>query len=286
MSLYIADTYAPLLSEEDVSILFNLLAKKLNNNRSRAARTCGLTGKATYDWERTSYVKLGTKKKVLEASLRENFLCTMQYLLNMSNERNQDLLQNILSSLYADAQEATTPDCFKQALAQFDTIRQHNLGKIRDGLQAEVTDMTQSLQNKAAELGVSVPQKSIEEFSAAEILRIFAIIGQTYSKDPAEAEVLAQKTIQLPSNVAKPILHTFKLLCSPTETHMTTADTDLMGLKQPAGGALILDTAKTLEYRKNSTGPEIWEFAGISVDENRSICNIHGGINNTITTNA
>jgi len=262
MSNYIVEKYAGMLNEEDVNTLFKLLIEQIGNNRSKAARRCGVTGKATYDWENAAYVKLGTKKKVLEASLRENFLSTMEYLLNRSNDQNIDMLQNILSTLYADALDATTLDCFKQALTQFDTIRMNNLGKIRDGLQNEVTDMTQTLRNKAAELGVPVPAKSIDEFSAEETVRVFSIIGKAYSVNPSQAETLAQKTIQLPSNIITPVLHTFKMLCGPKELHITTADKEDADVKQLAAGNLSIGTTKTLEYRRSTSSPNIWEFSG------------------------
>ena len=149
LSNYITDKYAGMLTEEDVALLFNLLAKEVGDNRSEAARECGLTGKATYDWENAAYVKLGTKKKVLEASLKGNFLGTVEYLLSRSTDSSQDLLRTILATLYSNALESLSPEDFKSAYTKFEQIRTRHIGMIRDEIQVEVTDMAIALREKA-----------------------------------------------------------------------------------------------------------------------------------------
>ena len=224
MSTYIAEKYAGLLTEEDVSVLFSRLSKEFRDNRSEAARQCGLTGKATYDWENAAYVKLGTKRKVLDASLKKNFLNTMEYLLSKSNDRNLDLLQIILSTLYANALEAPSSENFKEAFARFETIRMNNLGKIRDGIQIQVTDMTEILKDKAVELGIPVAPKAIDEFSAEEILNTIKLVGHVYSENPIQAETLALRDIGLPSNAVKPIVETFHNLCLTRKIQTSTTE--------------------------------------------------------------
>jgi hypothetical protein len=213
LSNYITDKYAGILTEEDVAVLFSLLAKELGENRSEAARQCGLTGKATYDWENAAYVKLGTKKKVLEASLKKNFLGTVEYLFGRSTDSNLDLLRTILSTLYANALEASSVEEFKSTFAKFEITRTRNLGMIRDGIQTEVTDMTTLLRDRAAELGIPTETKSIKEFSAEEMLHAVQIIGHVYSENPIQAETFAEKDVGLPTDALKPIIETFKNLC-------------------------------------------------------------------------
>ena len=213
MNKYITDKYAGMLTEEDVAFLFNSLAKELGDNRSEAARQCGVTGKATYDWDEAAYVKLGTKKKVLSASLRSNFLGTAEYLFNRSTDRSVDLLRTILSTLYANALEAASIDDFKTAFAKFESIRTRHLGMIRDGIQNEVTDMTTFLKDKAKELEVPISAKRINEFSAEETLNAIQLIGHVYSENPIQAEVFAKQDVGIPEDFLKPVIETFRNLC-------------------------------------------------------------------------
>jgi hypothetical protein len=226
LNSYITDKYAGMLTEDDVANLFDVLVKKLSGNRSEAARRCGLTGKATYDWEGAAYVKLGTKKKVLEASLREIFLETVEYLVGRSTNRTLDLLRTILSTLYANALEATSRNEFKNAFAKFETIRVGHQGMIKDGIRDEAADMTSLLRKKASELGVPLEERTMNEFSGEEMINAIQLIGHVYVENPMEAETFAEKDLGLPSDVLKPIIQTFKSLCFTREMQ-TTAMADM-----------------------------------------------------------
>lgn len=213
MATYITDKYAGMLTEEDVANLFNLLVTKLNNNRSEAARRCGLTSKATYDWEDTTYVKLGTKKKVLNTVLTETFLETIEYLLGRSADRSLDLLRTILSTLYANAIEAGSQNDFVATLTRFETIQKRYQGMIRDGIHDEVADMLSLLRKRALDLGLPLRTKSISEFSVEELVDAIQIVGHLYIENPSEAEMFAARDLGLPIDVLKPVIQTFGNLC-------------------------------------------------------------------------
>jgi hypothetical protein len=213
LSNYLAEKYAGMLTEEDVGILFNLLAETLDGNRSEAARQCGLTGKATYDWQNASYVKLSTKNKVLQASLTCNFIDTVEYLLSRSSDRTLDLLRTILENLYANALESAAPEQFANAYTNFEKVRTSHLGLIRDSIQSEVSEMMMPLREKAVTFGIVIEPKSINDFSSQELLNVIHIIGQLYSENPLQAQEFAEKEIGLPSQTVKSIIETFKNLC-------------------------------------------------------------------------
>lgn len=238
MTIYIADKYAGMLTEEDVANLFNLLVAKLDNNRSEAARRCGLTGKATYDWGEAAYVKLGTKKKVLNASLEATFLETIEYLLGRSSYRSLDLLRTILSTLYADAIEAPSKEDFEATLNRFEKVHIRYQGTIKDGIQDEVTDMSSFLRKKALDLGVSLRTKTINEFSAEELVDAIQIVGHLYIENPPEAELFAVRDLGLPTDVLKPVLQTFRNLCF-TRQMQTSAMTEIPKVKQEPVAAVV-----------------------------------------------
>ena len=184
MPTYIVERYAGILTKEDITQLFNALTSNLHGNRSEAARQCGLTGKATYDWEKAHYVKLTTKRKVLETCLRLDFLGTVEYLLKRSSERTIDVLRAILSTIHAEAIETNSKEQFITLLDKFNILRTQYRGLINDRIMDEAADMLWMLRQKAQELEVPVPPKSIEDISAKELLEVLPLIGDMYLKNP------------------------------------------------------------------------------------------------------
>lgn len=223
MPTYIAERYAGILTKEDVDQLFNSLTSKLHGNRSEAARQCGLTGKATYDWEKARYVKLTTKRKVLETCLRIDFLGTVGYLLKRSSERTVDVLRTILSSIYNEAIETNSKEQIILLLDKFNTLRTQYRGLINDRIMDEVADMLWMLRQKAQELEVPVPPKSIEDISAKELLEVLPLIGDMYLKNPQGAPAIA-KTLNLPPQSIEMLLPTFAKL-HPIGGPITEAET-------------------------------------------------------------
>ena len=194
---YITQKYAGILTKEDVLQLFQKMTEKLSGNRSEAVRRCGLTGKATYDWEKTKYVKLETKQKVLEACLGTDFLTATEYLLDRSNDRTVDILRSFLSKIYMEAIETESKDQFKILLEKYDVSRKKHRGLIKDQIEDEVADMSWLMRQKASELDLPVPEKTIEEISLKEWLEVFPVIVDSYVKDPREAHLMAE-TLGLP----------------------------------------------------------------------------------------
>lgn len=225
MSSYIGEKYAAILTEEDVGNLFNALVKKLGN-RSEAARQCGLTGKATYDWEETKYVKLQTKRKVLEACLKNDFPETIEYLLSRSSERTVDVLRTVLSTIYADAVEADSREELEVILDKFEALKIRHRGLIRDTIEDEVSDMENRLCEKAQRSGVPLRRKPIEDLSAKELLDQLPMITHFYLENPLEAENFAREDLVLPEEALKPIFQTFRDL---THVRDVTASTVAAG---------------------------------------------------------
>ncbi len=211
MPMYIAERYAGILTKEDVDQLFNTLTSRLHGNRSEAARQCGLTGKATYDWEKARYVKLTTKRKVLETCLRIDFLSTVEYLLKRSSERTVDVLRTILSTIYNEAIETDSKEQIILLLDKFNVLRIQYRGLINDKIMDEVADMLWMLRQKAQELAVSVPPKSIEDISAKELLDVLPLLGEMYLKNPQGAPAIA-RTLDLPPQSIEKLWPTFEKL--------------------------------------------------------------------------
>jgi hypothetical protein len=201
-----------MLTEQDVQRLFEMLALKLNGNRSEAARRCGLTGKTTYDWEKAGYVKLRTKKKVLEACLEVDFLGTIEYLLSQSTERTIDVLRAILSTIYADAIEITSREEFVNLFDKFEKLKVKYRGLIKDQIEDEVSDMSRFLKEKALEFGMPIREISIEDLSTRQLLDAIQVVGRMYVENPLGAEKFLKEDLNLPTEAWKQILEIFKEL--------------------------------------------------------------------------
>lgn len=211
MPSYIVEKYAGILTKEDISQLFGALAEELQGNRSEAARQCGLTGKATYDWEKVTYIKLETKQKVLAACLRTDFLGTVEYLLRRSNDRTVDILRTILSAVYTEAMETNSRDQFRILLDRFNLLRNKHRGLIKDQIEDEAADMVWYMGQKASELGIPQPEKSLEDVSLTEWLEAFPVIVEAYVEEPQQAYTLA-KTLDLPEKSIEILWPSFEKL--------------------------------------------------------------------------
>jgi len=227
LSDYIVGKYAGILTKEDAAQLFNTLTEKLEGNRSEAARQCDLTGKATYDWEKADYVKLDTRRKVLEACLRIDFLGTLEYLLNRNSERAIDIVRTILSTIYAEAIETKSREQFGALLDKFDTLKIKYRGLIRDQIEEEVADMMWLLSKKALEHGIPLRERLIKDLSAQELLEAIRLVGDLYSENPSEAQRFAIEDLSLPTETLDTILPVFKELSYMKEVKAVTGTVKL-----------------------------------------------------------
>lgn len=217
---YITEKYAGILTREDVGNLFSRLTSKLGGNRSESARQSNLTIKATYDWEKTRYIKLKTKAKVLDACLRMDFLNTVEYLLERSSDRTVDVLRTIMSFMFNEAMETKSSEKFAILMQRFVSIRKAHQGLIYDEIKDEVTDMMSLIKQKSLELEVAPPEKSIEALSLEEWLDLFPTIVDTYIGNPQAAQTLA-KTLDLPTEAVDVLMENLEKLRPPRYTTQT-----------------------------------------------------------------
>lgn len=248
---YITEKYAGILTKEDVVQLFNRMTEKLQGNRSEAIRQCGLTGKATYDWEKAKYVKLGTKQKVLEACLGINFLDTTEYLLDRSNDRTVDILRTFISKIYMDAIETESKGQFRIMFKKFSTSMKKHQGLIKDQIEDEVADMSWLMRQKASELDLPVPEKTIEDMSLKEWLGVFPVIVDTYVKDPQESQLMAE-TLDLPRKSIEILWSSFEKLKSvelTTQVNSEYAVAETGGIWVLVGGKAISPTEEPFMHK-------------------------------------
>jgi len=221
---YITDSFAGILTKGDVVVLFNELIEHYKENRSRAARKVGVTPATTYGWEHAKYIKHGTKKKVLKALLECRHLIALEYLLNRTNDRQTDILRTMLMSLHNEAVTTDTQERFREAYRNFEEVRRHFRGTIRDHIEEEVAEMIHSIEERALELGVPISEPSIDDLTAKDLVDTLPLIMIEYrnnQRNPTEAA----RNLRLPENSIQTFWNTFnsmrttKPLERDTESH-------------------------------------------------------------------
>lgn len=176
MASYLAQKYAPLLTKEDTQQLFKTLAK-LYGSIKNAALKCGIQRKTIYDWPDVADVKLTTKTKILETSIRAKSDYTLRFLLERSEDRTSELLYVMLTRFY---ERAMTPELdqrtFVAIAKKFERLRKRHAGLIFEHLEEEVADMSHLIRDRAKDLQASLPPPAIETMKSGQILELLPAI--------------------------------------------------------------------------------------------------------------
>jgi len=212
---YIVDSFAGILTKKDVIDLFWALTWYYKGNRSEAARRIGVTGAATYGWERANYIKFSTKKKVLAANLESNFLDTVEFLFKRTSERNTDILRTVLMTLYSEALQTESVSLFQDLISRFYAIKMNYRGVIRDNLEDEVSEMEFTLEQKAEDIGVSIPQRQVNDLTTQQFISMLPLIVMEYQKHTTTPNIAAEN-LNLPIEETQSIWSAFKLI-QPTQ---------------------------------------------------------------------
>ena len=176
MTNYLAQKYAYLLTKEDTQHLFNTLAKVYGSIKN-AALKCGIQRKTVYDWPRTADIRLITKTKILEASIKTKSDYTLRFLLERSEERTSEILYVMLTRFF---ERAMTPELDRRTFSalskKFERLRKRHAGLIFEHLEEDVSDMSHLLHEKAENLQVSLPPPAIETMKSTQILELLPTI--------------------------------------------------------------------------------------------------------------
>jgi hypothetical protein len=208
MEELLAQKYSNLVDAEDVEELFEKM-RMVYGSKQKTADRCGIARSTPYRWPNANYVKSATKIKVLEASLKEKLLDTLELLTKRSKEKTSDLFLTYLSSVFQKAGSVDTGS-FSLLLNKFLVARRENYGLIRDELQDEVRLMTQALEEKAIELHVPFSKNSIDTFESSQFLEILPDIIKDLIIEKTDVIEVANRY-----NVPLEIPITIKDTCTP-----------------------------------------------------------------------
>ena len=148
VSEYIAEKYAPSLTQEDARQMFKRLAEILGSI-SEAAKESGIERRTYYKMEDREYVQPSTKEKILHVALEKAQIETLGYLLKRHVSDSAELLIVNLTTLYEKAIEETDREKLVKILDAFKQVNWEYQGLIKDSIETEVQDLIAHLIDKA-----------------------------------------------------------------------------------------------------------------------------------------
>jgi hypothetical protein len=214
MSTYIVDNFSDVLTQEDISDLFGRLQSSAGS-LAKAAELCKLERKTVYDWEKTGYVKLSTKRKVLKALLENLSKATLGFITRRTYNRAQEAFRIYISTMYEQCVTETKADNFLQEVAEFESAVKEYRALAQDLWRDELPQMLYELSRHAQKLGTKwktawtiqpedkapeiAPQKTYAYWTAATIQPADKIVNYRYYMAEYFAKVRAQTFIDLTS---------------------------------------------------------------------------------------
>jgi len=191
MSEYMAEKYAPSLTQDDALRMFKELAERLGSI-SRAAEDCGIERRTYYKMEDREYVQESTKQKILHVALETSQDETLRFLLKRHVDDSLELLTVNLTTLYEEAVEETDRETIVKILEDFSRLNHEYKGLIKDNLETEVRDLVAHLIDKAkiVEITWTPPKNTL--YRVEELSALIPMIGRELARGRT-AKVISER---------------------------------------------------------------------------------------------
>lgn len=211
MASYITKRYAPLLTKYDVRKLFNWL-RDAYGSIAKAARVTGVQRKTAYDWDTLKEeVRLETKLKVLEQSMKLDENRTLEFLIRKTDNNFKEVLQHYLRYIYENSMKANSKEDFSNYINLFHSIQKNYRGAIFDNQPDEIEEMNKALAARAKEFQIDLVEPPVRlirpEILADKILALLKVIETNKLK----VEEI-RKSFDLPSELVDNICKTLNYL--------------------------------------------------------------------------
>jgi hypothetical protein len=226
------------------------LFRRLENllgSRVKAAEACGLERKTIYGWEKTSDLKLRTKKKVLKVLLDQLPEDTLEFMTRRSVESSVDILRIFLNFIYESAvDEKVSIEDFLQLASKFEEVKRKYAGLIIDNLDVEVGDMTRSLAEKASELKLDLPRSAIDVIRLSKLIETLPAMIKALSYEPLIAAPEIAREFRFPlefvQDLSKALQESLPRITPqisyPIKRGITAGTIDLMESKSLSGNEI------------------------------------------------
>lgn len=206
MPVYISKRYAPLLTKYDMQMLFSWLTDAYGSI-AKAAKVTKVQRKTIYDWEtNTEDVRLETKIKVLEQSMKLDENRTLEFLIRKTDNDLKEVLQHHLRCLFENAMKTDSKEDFLEHASLFHDIQGNHRGAVFDNPREDINEMNQALTAKAKEFQVDIAEPSIRLIppeTLAEKIIAFLEVLKTKKYTIEEMKKLFDLPSELIGNVCK-----------------------------------------------------------------------------------
>jgi predicted DNA-binding protein YlxM (UPF0122 family) len=162
MPSYIVKRYAPLLTKYDVQMLFRWLTDVFGSI-AKAAEVTKVRRKTIYDWETsTENVRLETKIKVLEQSMKLDENRTLEFLIRKTDNDLGEVFEHYLRCLVENAMKTDSKEDFLKYASLFHDIQRTHRGAVFDSRPEDIREMNAELTAKAKEFQVDIAEPPVD----------------------------------------------------------------------------------------------------------------------------
>ena len=165
MSAAFAERFARYLAKEDVRRLFAEVLVRSRGSIVKACEAAGVERRTFYNWRRARDVSLGTKVKVLRAAYEADPHSTLWLVARALRRRAGEALLALLDRLRSEAVGSEGREEFLERVELLRRALRELGGPLAGEVASEVEDIKQSLELKAAELGVEPSELWPEEYA-------------------------------------------------------------------------------------------------------------------------
>ena len=247
----IVEKYANYADSDGIISLYDKFEKSLENNRTLAAKECGLTKASVYGWEsRKEDLKHSTKVKILETLIEKLPLETFHYLTDKLYSASSETLLAYLSTLYEQSFDTKNENEFLKTVNIFEKMVEEYGGLIYKNRDLEVNKLFLKMNYfaKSKNYQWTPHQTILLEYESVRLLIPRIVASWFYSSLPQTPEELAKRTM-LPIDIVRETYDEFKkqfsLFPKPQEEDIARVyvGVDTTGTKKP----------QPLEYLKSTT---------------------------------
>jgi hypothetical protein len=147
--VYLLNRFSENLTKYDVKNLFETLRKE-KGSLLAATKEIAIERKTVYDWDsNNSEVRLATKRKVLSASLDDDFAKTLSYLMEKSLLDYSEICERYNTLLFEELMTCDRKPQFEDVLAIFEKTLRHNRTLISGEYEERVIMMIDEINRKA-----------------------------------------------------------------------------------------------------------------------------------------
>lgn len=249
MSSYIIKRYAPLLTKYDVQTLFNWLIDAYGSV-AKAAEITGIQRKTVYDWDKvTDEVKLETKLKILEHSVKLDENRTLQFLIEKADNDSKEVLGYYIRYMFEKAMKANSKEEFSKHFSLLRDIQRTHRGLVFDHQMDTIEERNQLLNARTKEFCIDVTETSVYTIPPEILERKVIAFLEILEKRTMTREEM-KESLDLPSEFIDNICDALKYLNpgnAPSGSYNAPVEEVALGLQPMEISQLIQKSHYSLE---------------------------------------